>query len=791
MAKLKFTIKRIKYRQDVFAEVIGKNIELTDDNDKKIINRNITKSLTKEVVIRGVFPISLDIGDKFNAYVNKHTDIKTNSIYFEIDPNHGLPKRLGLESEDALADFLRRKINIAPKENKKLVKWKIPIKTCNNIIKYLGTDAINKIIENPTCLLLYDDLKLNDDKIFEMQRILKSNANLQKIVIALKTSNIPMQTILDLYDIYQDKTLENLLTNPYQICYDGKLSFSLADKIAFDKNFEIKNPHRIKTAIIDFLRYKKICGNICIYKEQFFKKYCDGQITIFEYLNKTSSYNLNELYITREDIEEQINVLISEKRIVEEKIDKQSCIYLVEMFEIEKQLLNTISYLLDNTYNQKFCEKQDVLDFLDNYEQSTNTKLDRLQKAAVMNALQNKISILTGGPGTGKTHTVAVIVNAIKSISKQVFNKEPNFLLAAPTGKAAERMTELTGEKASTIHRLLELRLGYATDVIIDADFVIVDEGSMIDIELMDVLLKKLSDNTRILIVGDYNQLPSVGPGKILNDFIDSGVIPQIQLTTIFRQAQGSAIVESANKIINGYNSKHPQGIILTNDPNRNFKFIKDTYIESTKNKIFQQIDEYLANGVSIKNIQILTPKRQGELGVEVLNYLFQEKYNPNPILYLNKKTGIKFKIGDKVIHTQNNYELQVFNGYIGEIVDIDDTRIVNGTIKPIITVEYENMDSPIIYEKGEDISQLDLAYALTVHKSQGSEYPYVIMPINKEQSIMLNRNLLYTAVTRAKTECMIIGDDTYVDKAINTELSFFERISGIKYKLQEKYGNC
>lgn len=776
MAKLIFTVKRVKKRYDTFAEVIGTKLSC----DNKVWQ----KELRREMEVRGIFPLSLDIGDVFESEVVKKIDKRSYTPYFELAVNSE-PKRIGLESNKQLAKFLSTKINSAIKENEKLKKWKLPITTSKKIFDYLGPDAINKIIENPIQLLLYDDLKLNDNKVFEMQRILKDNKALQKIAITLKTSKIPMKNIIELYQIYGENAVNIILNNPYQICYDEKISFRMADKIAFDNGFDKQNEIRLRTAIIDFLKYKRVCGNICIYRKQITENLGFGnQPNLNEYLNKMSAFRYNNIPISM--IEEQIDHLISENRIIQEKINCQDFIYLPEMHRLEELLIFKIEDILNNSYNKNFGTRKDIKDFLYYYENTYKMKLDTMQKQAVETALQNKISILTGGPGTGKTATVSVIVEAIKYISKQVYHKEPNFLLAAPTGKAAERMTELTNEPAFTIHRLLGI--GFKNNVIdeIDADILIVDEGSMIDINLMYLLLNSLSENTRVLIVGDSNQLPSVEPGKILNDMIASNVVPNIALTKIFRQAQGSAIVESANLIINGYNSKHKQGIILTDDDSRNFKFIRDLSIEGIKSKLTNKIDEYLNKGISIKSIQILTPKRGGELGVEVLNSIIQEKYNPNPILFEDDNTGIKFKVGDKVIQNVNNYELKVFNGYIGVITDIDDTNLKNGTISPIITVEYENSDNSVLYE-GSYINELELAYVLTIHKSQGSEYPYVIMPIHIEQDIMLNRNLLYTAITRARTECTLIGDERAVDKAIDTEMSSYERISGIVYKLKDR----
>jgi exodeoxyribonuclease V alpha subunit len=271
--------------------------------------------------------------------------------------------------------------------------------------------------------------------------------------------------------------------------------------------------------------------------------------------------------------------------------------------------------------------EEDVDKFLDYYEATYKISLDKKQKEAVVNTLTNNMSILTGGPGTGKTATVAAIVAAIKYISINILHKEPSFQLAAPTGKAAERMTELTNEPASTIHRLLNISFHSTNETMVESDFIIVDEGSMIDLQLMNTLLNSLSERTRLLIVGDFNQLPSVGPGKILNDFLDSNVIPSIKLTRIFRQAQTSLIVENANKIIKGKTSDMDDGIVLTGDADRDFKYIESLTFETIKKDMTDKIDEYLEKGVSIKAIQILTPKRVGELGTDVLNTILQDSF--------------------------------------------------------------------------------------------------------------------------------------------------------------------
>lgn len=768
--KVEFTVKSVIKRNDLYASIIATKINCD--------NVRLKKEIRKQMEIRGDFPISLCQDDRFSATVEKKIDKLNSTTYLEVQSNL---LRIGLEKTETLAKFLRQRIIEGEKENDKLKNWKLPLTTCTKIVNILGLDTINKIIQNPLELLDYPELKLNEDKVLEIQNILMKCVKLQQIAFIIQSSNLKLHTALSLYELYGNETLSVIRDNPYQICYNDKISFKIADKLAYDLKFDINNEIRIRTGIISFLKYKRDCGNICILKEQLYNNFTVGDCTLNQYLNRFGAYKNNN--ISEDNINKEIKYLIKENRIIYEKDAKTEYLYLPEMYSIENQLVDKIKNLLDNYYNQKFCDQSDIDDFLQAYEKKTKFNLDILQKKAVEKTLQNKLFILTGGPGTGKTATVSVIVQAIKSISKTKYNKKADIILLAPTGKAAERMTELTNELSSTIHRGLNLSYQNNIPEELDADFVIVDESSMIDVFLMFNLLKSLSDRTRILFVGDVNQLPSVGPGKMLYEFMSSNKIPYVMLKTIFRQAQNSMIVNNANKIISGLTSNDPNGIILTNEDNNNFKFIQEQNTEGIKNKIISKVDEYLSKGIKLSEISILTAMRKGDIGVETLNTLLQETYNHNTTIFENKEFGITFKEGDKVIQTQNNYELKVFNGYIGIIKEIDNTNVVNGYLKPKIIVEYDNLDAPVEYI-GENIYQLDLAYVLTIHKSQGSEYPYVITPIHMEQNVLLNRNLLYTAVTRARQEYCLIGDEKAVNKTIKTEMSEYERISRLAYKI-------
>ncbi len=776
LAKLNFTVKRVKRRRDCFAEVIG--IKL------KCSNAVIQKEMRREMEIRGEFPLSLNEGDQFEVEVNKKMDLKYSTPYFEIVPGTDV-KRTGLKSKKMLAKFIQTKINTAPRMEPKLQKWKISVVCCEKIVDYLGLDAVNQLIDDSSVLLNYTDLKLNDMKVKEIQRILTDFRELQKIVVALQTSNIPLSIIFQLYNTYGERTLTAITSNPYQICYDGEIPFRMADRIAFDHRFQSDNPTRIKTAIMDYIKHQVKGGSTCISTFSLFNERDDRPIeNLNDYLNIYSAYRFNEL--TEEQIQQQLDELIEDGKLVYYSRSSiqipgshSGFLYLPVQYRIEKHLAKLIYDFTQNTYNQQFCSKQEIDNFIQMYETMHNITLDPMQKQAVIQAMNEKMFILTGGPGTGKTMTVSVIVECIKYISKNKYNKEPNFRLVAPTGKAAERMTELTNEPASTIHRALQISYNGKSDVTLDYDYLIVDEGSMIDQELMHILLCCVSENTRIIIVGDPNQLPSVGPGRVLEEMMRSNFVSYLELNTIFRQTSGSAIVDAANCICRGASSYKTGGIVLDNKPNKNFHFIQEKMIENIKDKLIEKIDVLIQSGISIDSIQVLTPKRNGELGVVTLNDLMQDRYNPKPVLYENENYGLKLKVNDKVIQTTNNYDLGVFNGFIGTVIDINDTNIKNGVLDPIITVEYEGLDAPVEYS-GQYITELELAYVLTIHKSQGSEYKYVFIPMHREQEVMLNRKLIYTAVTRAKKDCVIIGEQKAVDMAIDVQMDETRRLTNL-----------
>ncbi|MFN4174431.1 MAG: ATP-dependent RecD-like DNA helicase, partial [Parachlamydiaceae bacterium] len=399
-------------------------------------------------------------------------------------------------------------------------------------------------------------------------------------------------------------------------------------------------------------------------------------------------------------------------------------------------------------------------------ETKLNLKLAENQKAAVTRALQEKILVITGGPGTGKS----TITNAILLITQELTSR---LLLAAPTGRAAKRMAEITKKPAKTIHSLLEVNFkegGFKRDREnpLECDFIVIDESSMIDTSLMFYLLRAIPSHARVLFIGDINQLPSVGPGNVLKDLIASKLIPTVELNEIFRQAQGSAIIQNAHRINKG---SMPE---LRNQATSDFFFIPESSPENILNQIVALVTVRLPHKYKLqplKDIQVLAPMRKGVIGFDNLNQALQQALNPNkPSI---ARSGRRLSIGDKVMQIRNNYQKEVFNGDIGFIEAIDDEEEVLSIRIDDRLIEYE-------YSELEEITH---AYAVSIHKFQGSETPCVIIPVDTSHFILLTRNLLYTGVTRGKSLVVLVGSEKAIAMAVRNN-AIQKRHTGLKHFL-------
>ena len=598
---------------------------------------------------------------------------------------------------------------------------------------------------------------------------------LREAIIFLSQYGISNTYAVKIYNTYGPiKYKEIVKNNPYQIAEDiPGVGFKTADDIAVRVGILSNSDYRIQAGILYVLLRASNEGHVYLPVEVLLIK----ASTILNVDIKHVEHNLNSLAIL--------------KKIIVNKVNDEEQIYIALYYYVEKGIsqmlasLNVRYSLKNNLVKQKISLIEENLDI----------DYDDLQRQAVIEASQNGLLILTGGPGTGKTTTINAIIRFFEGEDMEV-------LLAAPTGRAAKRMEETTGHEAKTIHRLLEVNrisddmegnkviFDKNEDNPLECDVLIIDEMSMVDINIFHSLLRAISIGTRLVLVGDINQLPSVGPGNILKDIINSHSFPVLKLNKIYRQSYESDIVQNAHKINAGdpikLDNKSKDFFLLRRD---NVDIILNTMITLVKDKIPKYIN------ASSFDVQVLTPMRKGELGVVRLNEVLQSNINPKN----NKKKEIEFRKqlfreDDKVMQTRNNYQAEweiqssfgtmidkgtgIFNGDMGTIKEIN-------LFSQIVTVEFD--DEKTVEYPYSQLDELDLAYAITIHKSQGSEYPAVIIPLLSGPRVLMNRNLLYTAVTRAKECVIIIGKEGAVQTMIDN-VSEQKRYTGLSDRIKEVF---
>ncbi|HBL06146.1 MAG TPA: ATP-dependent RecD-like DNA helicase, partial [Clostridium sp.] len=490
------------------------------------------------------------------------------------------------------------------------------------------------------------------------------------------------------------------------------------------------------------------------------------------------------LEIDSEKFDDGVYELIIDGKIKVEVVDNIDAVYNMSYLYLEMSVTRKIVELATTNYDKLSLN---VNEKINDFESKVNIKLANSQKEAIEGAFFNGIEVITGGPGTGKTTIINCIVSIFESLGLKVF-------MAAPTGRAAKRMAEATGREAKTIHRLLEIG-SYSEEEVdeienetsaIECDVLIVDEASMVDISLMNALLKAMQVGTRLIIVGDVDQLPSVGPGNVLRDIIESDAVKVVRLNEIFRQGQESMIVQNAHLINEG---KMP----ILNTKNSDFYLERAADSEVMLEKIIglvkTRLPKFNVEWDSVRDIQVLSPMRKGIMGIDNLNIQLQQVLNPKS--KDKDEVEIKdmiFRVGDKVMQIKNNYTLKwsknnsseegkgVFNGDVGYITEISEDE-------DKITVCFED-DKIVEYEES-DLDEITLAYAVTIHKSQGSEFPVVIMPMFMGPPLLMNRNLLYTGITRAKKLVVLVGNSKVVEFMKDNNRSF-ERYSGLKWRIRE-----
>ena len=625
------------------------------------------------------------------------------------------------------------------------------------IVRRFGKDTLHIVEEEPERLA---EVKgISEKKAREIAMQVAEKADMRKAMMFLQKYGISLNLGARIYQKYGETVYSVLQENPYRLADDiSGIGFKIADEIAYRIGIHTDSDYRIRSGMMYTLLQASRDGHVYLPKEELFQKSS-------ELLGVDSSY-----------MEKHLMDLSVDRKLVQKEKDGEILVYPTLYYYLE---LNTARMLkeLDILYPEEpeMMNKQ-ILQI----EKETETVLDEMQKKAVTEAACHGLFILTGGPGTGKTTTINAIIRYFEGQGAEI-------RLAAPTGRAAKRMTEATGYEAQTIHRLLELtgmpedndqnaqavHFERNAENPLEADVIIIDEMSMVDIQLMHSLLQAVIAGTRLILVGDENQLPSVGPGNVLHDIIQSQAFPVIELTKIFRQASESDIVVNAHKINRGEQ-------ILLNNKSRDFFFLKRYDADIIIRVVIALIQEKLPRYVEAKpfDIQVLTPMRKGLLGVERLNQILQRYLNPPDAAKKERESmhGL-LREGDKVMQIRNNYQMEweirgrygipiekgigIFNG---------DTGILRTINEFAETAEVEFEDGRCAEYSFKQLEELELAYAITIHKSQGSEYPAVVIPILSGPKMLLNRNLLYTAVTRARKCVTVVGSEETLREMIRNE---------------------
>lgn len=646
----------------------------------------------------------------------------------------------------------------------------------SGIISNIGRKNAKLIVEkfkNKSLDIVFDQteklLDINGIGKKTIEKIKKSVKSLKKskdILFYLTNLGISLSLSKKIYNVFKEDTLEIINENPYKLIKNVKgIGFLKADEIALKNNLDKNSPFRIESAIIYVLSQKAINFGHTYYPK-----------------NKLTK-EVVKLLDVQEDLVEAIytNLLISNE-IVVDFYDEEKIIYLSYFYEAENYISSKISKMI---FNKEFKILENIDKEIENFIKKLSIKLSKIQISAIKSCFLQNVSIITGGPGTGKTTIINTIANIFLSLGY-------NIALAAPTGRAAKRIEETTKIESKTIHRLLGYvpnkyddfgYFEYNEKNTLDVDLVIIDEMSMVDVLLFEKLLKGIKESTKLIIVGDVDQLPSVGAGNVLRDLIESNVIKYTKLTDIFRQSKKSNIIVNAHRINNG---KYP----ILNEKNSDFFFLKTNNPIITRNTVVDLIKNRLpkAYGYNFyKDIQILTQTRKGICGVYELNRILQEVLNPKTKDSLELNFGNKvFRLNDKVMQTKNNYDLSftdsngeegfgVYNGDMGIVFEIDEKE------KKIIV---KMQDDRTVEYAVEDLDNLELSYAITIHKSQGSEFKSVIIPLFDSFYMLQTRNLLYTAITRAKENIVLVGNEEIMFNMINNN-TINNRYSNLKNRLK------
>lgn len=708
----------------------------TSDGEIKIVGIFDSVNIGESLEVEGEFTYDNKYGEQLNVTSYKKM-LPSSVVEIERYLSSGIIATIGPKNAGYIVEkFGKKSLDIVFDETDRLVE-----------VRGIGKKSIEKIKKS------VEELRFSKNILF----------HLSGLGISLSLSK-------KIYSIFREDTLEIINENPYKLIKNVKgIGFLKADEIALKNNLDKTSPYRIESAIIYILTQKAInFGHVYYPKDKLTEE-------------------VSSLIGIEKDLIEPIymNLLLSSDIVVDNSFDEPN-IYLDYLYISENYIASKLAKMaLNEDFKILFNIDKEVKKSIE----SQSIKLSKIQIDAIKSCFEENISIITGGPGTGKT-------TIINTISKIFLENGYNISLCAPTGRAAKRIEETTGIEAKTIHRMLGYipssyddigHFEYNEDNPLDTDLIIIDEMSMVDVVLFEKLLRGIKDNTKLIIVGDVDQLPSVGAGNVLKDLINSNKIKYTKLIDIFRQSENSNIIVNAHKINNG---QEP----ILNEKNSDFFFLNTDAPSITRNVVVDLISRRLPKAYGYdysKDIQILTQSRKGICGVFELNKLLQDILNPktetsDEILVGNKL----FRVNDKVMQTKNNYNLSfvddegeenfgVYNGDMGHIIFIDESSNK-------LTVEMD--DKRLIDYSLEDLDNLELAYAITIHKSQGSEFKSVIIPMFDGYKLLQTRNLLYTAITRAKENIVLVGDKNVMNNMIRNN-TINSRYSNLEKRIQHFYG--
>lgn len=619
-------------------------------------------------------------------------------------------------------------------------------KTAEKIIHLYGDDPIDNILEDPDKLESISGLyKANRENLVSKLRL---NYGAEQILAKLAEYGLNNKTAVQIFERYKEESLTVITENPYQLVEDIQgIGFKMADKLAEQVGINSDAPQRFRAALVHTLLETSIDkGDTYIEAKELLEK----SLFILE--------EVRQIELDPSQIAQELTQLISEDKV--QNIGTK--IFDNTLFYAESGIHKHLTRILDRPL-EKEISSQDIQTEIKHIQAEFNINYDKAQKNAIQKAIQSKVFLLTGGPGTGKTTVINGIIKAYANLHQIDLQKSDlPIILAAPTGRAARRMNELTGLPSATIHRHLGLNGDseyQALDDFLDCDLIIIDEFSMVDTWLANQLFSAIASNTQIVIVGDSDQLPSVGPGQVLADLLKINRLPQVSLTKIFRQSEDSTIVTLANQIRQG---RLPTDF-TAKKADRSYFEAQSTHIPQMIQKI---VSSALKSGIDAQEIQILAPMYRGQVGITHLNKLMQDLLNPLNNQLEFQFNDLHFRKGDKVLHLINDAQINVFNGDIGYITDLIPAKYTESKQDEMI-LDFDGTE--INYPRNEWL-KITLAYAMSIHKSQGSEFKVVILPVTRQSGRLLQRNLIYTAITRSKSKLVMLGEIAAFDNAIKNE---------------------